>query len=88
MVPRHSRTEWRAKRWPIVQVGVLNTVTYMLVLIALRAGTSSYVIAVRQLSIAWGVLLGAWKLGETVGVPRRVGLVLLLVGCILVAMSK
>jgi len=80
--------EWRAKRWPIVQVGVLNTVTYMLVLIALRAGTSSYVIAVRQLSIAWGVLLGAWRLGETVGTPRRVGLVLLLMGCILVAMSK
>jgi len=60
----------------------------MLVLIALRAGTSSYVIAVRQLSIAWGVLLGAWRLGETVVFPRRVGLVLLLIGCILVAMSK
>jgi drug/metabolite transporter (DMT)-like permease len=85
---RALATEWRAKRWPIVQVGVLNTVTYMLVLIALRAGTSSYVIAVRQLSIAWGVLLGAWKLGETIGMPRRVGLTMLLAGCILVAMSK
>jgi drug/metabolite transporter (DMT)-like permease len=82
------RTEWRVKRWSIVQVGILNTMTYMLVLLALRAGTSSYVIAVRQLSIAWGVLLGAWQLGETVGTPRRVGLGLLLAGCVLIAMSK
>jgi drug/metabolite transporter (DMT)-like permease len=80
--------EWRTKRSAIVQVGVLNTVTYMLVLIALRAGTSSYVIAVRQLSIAWGVLLGSWRLGEAVDTPRRLGLVLLLAGCILVALSK
>jgi uncharacterized membrane protein len=80
--------EWRTKRWPIVQVGVLNTVTYMLVLFALRAGISSYVIAVRQLSIAWGVGLGVWKLGETAGTPRRVGVGLLLLGCVLVAMSK
>lgn len=85
---RRLAVEWRAKRWAIVQVGVLNTVSYTLVLVALRAGTSSYVVALRQLSIAWGVLFGAWCLGETIDRPRRIGLGLLLAGCVLVAMSK
>ena len=82
------RAEWRDRRWPIVQVGVLNTATYMLVLIALRAGTSSYVIGVRQLSIVWGVFLGHRLLGESLEAPRRLGVGLLVAGCILVAVSR
>ena len=82
------REEWQAKRWSIVQVGVFNTLTYLIVLFALRVGTSSYVIAVRQLSIVWGVLLGRWLLGEEVATSRRVGVGLLIAGCALVAVSR
>ncbi len=61
--------------------------SYLLVLVALRAGTSSYVLAVRQLSIAIGVLLG-WKLlGEDLAWPKRVGVSLLVAGCLLVALA-
>lgn len=79
---------WSAHRSSIVQVGVFNTVTYLLVLFALRSGTSSYVIALRQLSIVWGTLLGYFVLGEALPAPRRVGLATLVAGCVLVAFAK
>ena len=89
---RYSRTEvaaeWRTHRWPILQVGFLNITSYLLVLIALRTGTSSYVIALRQLSIAVGVLLGWWMLRETVSVPKRVGVALIVIGCLMVGMER
>jgi drug/metabolite transporter (DMT)-like permease len=89
---RHSaaaiRAEWNANRTSIVQVGIFNTITYVLVLLALRAETSSYVIALRQLSIVWGVLLGRLLLGESVGMPKRFGVILLLGGCALVALAR
>lgn len=43
------RAAWREHGWTIVQIGVFNTVTYLLVLFALRDGVSSYVVAIRQL---------------------------------------
>ncbi|HEX5635025.1 MAG TPA: EamA family transporter, partial [Gemmatimonadales bacterium] len=58
---RTLRTEWRTHRWPIVQVGVCNVVTYLLVLLALRSGPSSGVVALRQLGIVVGAFLG-WRL--------------------------
>ena len=85
--PARIREEWSRSRASIVLVGVLNTVTYLLVLDALRGGTSSYVIALRQLSIAWGVLLGWWLLDEPLGVSRWLGVATLLIGCALVALS-
>lgn len=77
-------TSWRS----IVQVGLFNTITYLLVLLALRDETSSYVVALRQLSIVWGVLLGRFFLGESVTIPKRLGVVLLLAGCALVALTR
>jgi uncharacterized membrane protein len=82
------RTELRSRWWPILQVAVLNTVTYLLVLVALRSGTSSYVVGVRQLSIAIGAVLGWRLLGEAFGPARRLGVTLLVAGCILVALAR
>jgi drug/metabolite transporter (DMT)-like permease len=79
---------WSAHRASIVQVGIFNTVTYLLVLFALRSGTSSYVIAVRQLSIVWGALLGYFVLGESLPAPKRIGLATLVMGCVMVAFAK
>ena len=81
-------TEWRANRWSIVQVGFFNMTSYLLVLFALRAGTSSYVIALRQLSIAGGVALGAIFLREEISWPKRVGVLLIVAGCVIVGMAK
>ena len=62
--------------------------TYLLVLFALRSGTSSYVVALRQLSIVWGALLGYFILGESIAAPKRVGIATLVAGCVLVAFAK
>jgi drug/metabolite transporter (DMT)-like permease len=78
---------WRRHRGAILQVGFLNITSYLLVLVALRTGTSSYVIALRQLSIAVGVMLGAVLLREHISTPKRVGVALIVVGCVVVGMA-
>jgi uncharacterized membrane protein len=84
---RYPRAEvaeqWRVHRWPILQVGFFNITSYLLVLVALRTGTSSYVIALRQLSIAFGVLLGWWLLRSRYRC-QRVGVALIVTGCLVV----
>jgi drug/metabolite transporter (DMT)-like permease len=82
------RAEWRAHWWPIVQVGACNTGAYLLVLLVLRNGTSTYVIALRQLSVAIGAVLGWRLLGEEFGPPRRLGVALVVAGCVLVALAR
>jgi drug/metabolite transporter (DMT)-like permease len=82
------RAEWAVHKRPAIAVGVLNTVSYGLALYALRNGASTYVIGLRQISIAVGVALGAWLLGERVSVPRRVGVGLVLAGCFLMAWGR
>lgn len=82
------RAEWRAHRVAAVTVGVLNTVSYGLALLALRTGGSTYVVGLRQVSIAVGVWLGARFLGEHVSTPRRLGIALLLGGCLLMAWGR
>lgn len=81
---RAWRTCWAA----IVAVAVLNSCSYLLALAALRTGKASYVIALRQLSIAFGAALGWWLLGETIPVPRRAGIVLVLGGCVLLGLAR
>ena len=80
--------EWRANRSSILQVGFFNITSYLLVLFALRTGTSSYVIALRQLSIAVGVALGAVFLREEISMAKRVGVGLIVAGCITVGLAR
>jgi drug/metabolite transporter (DMT)-like permease len=82
------RSEWHSHRGAIVQVGFFNTTSYLLVLVALQGGTSSYVLALRQLSIALGVLLGWRVLRETMPAPKVVGVMLIVAGCALVAFAR
>jgi drug/metabolite transporter (DMT)-like permease len=79
---------WRQHRGAILQVGFFNITSYLLVLLALRTGTSSYVIALRQLSIAVGVALGAILLREHISAPKRVGVALIVIGCVVVGMAR
>lgn len=70
----------------IVVIGILIAVSYLLVLVALRDGASTRVLAVRQLSIPIGVLLGWRLLGESVTGPRLVGSSMITAGGILTAL--
>ena len=80
--------EWRRHRWPIVQVGALNSLSYLLMLVALRDGKASYALGARQTSIAFGVFLGWALLGEPLTRPRRAGAALILAGCVLFALAR
>jgi drug/metabolite transporter (DMT)-like permease len=82
------RDEWSRNARAIVQVAVFNTAAYVLVLFALRNGISSYVVAVRQLSVAFGALLGWRFLGERIDTTKRVGIALILTGTVLVALTR
>lgn len=87
-VPAEERAStWQQHRWAIVGIGVLNTLSYLLTLIALRDDTSSLVIGLRQLSIVFGVLLGAALLGERLTPPRVVGVAMIGIGCVTIALS-
>ncbi|MEZ5426607.1 MAG: EamA family transporter [Pyrinomonadaceae bacterium] len=82
------KADWRFHRFSIIQVGFFNTFTYLLVLYALQTGKTSYVVALRQLSIVFGVILG-WKiLGEALPLPKRVGIGILLTGCLLISLAR
>jgi drug/metabolite transporter (DMT)-like permease len=82
------KREWANHKYSILQVGFLNTFSYMLVLLALKSVKASYVIALRQLSIAFGVFLG-WKLlREFFPFPKKVGVALLLAGCFLISLAR
>ncbi len=82
------RTSWAA-HWPsVMAIGVLNSVSYLLVLAALRTDLTSYVLGMRQLSIAVGVGLG-WKLlREPMNRMRVTGIALIVAGCLLIAMAS
>jgi uncharacterized membrane protein len=82
------REEFRASRWRIPAVGMLNTFTYMLVLTALAVSKASYVVALRQLSIGLGAVMGWTILHEPSPLPKRIGLALLLAGCLLVSFAR
>ena len=89
MVARATRAEvaeqWLAHRGAIVLIALLNSTAYLLVLLALRTGASTQVLAVRQLSIPIGVLLGWRFLAERVTPPRALGAILITAGCTLAA---
>jgi len=69
----------------ILVIGILIAASYLLVLIALRDGASTQVLAVRQLSIPVGVLLGWRLLRESMTPPRVIGSAMITAGCVLAA---
>lgn len=85
---RALRTEIRRNALAIPVVGILNVVTYLLVLFALQQGKATYVIALRQLSIPIGALLGWRFLGEAATLPNKVAVGFIAFGCLLVSLAK
>jgi len=78
------QAEWRA----IIFVGVFSFAGYQLVLIALRLAKVAYVVAAREVSIVFGVALGAAFLGERHGARRLVAAAGIAAGTVLIALSR
>ena len=86
--PTAARAIWRNEWRNVLQIGLFNSGSYLLTLVALQSGGASKVIAVRQLSIAVGALLGWRWLGEAMSRPRAAGVLLIVCGCILMGLVK
>jgi uncharacterized membrane protein len=76
---------WRKQPVSIVMIGLLNAGSYLLVLLALRTGMATQVLAVRQLSIPIGVVLGWQLLRERLTTARALGALMITTGCALAA---
>ena len=86
--PRQLKHEWIQKKRSIMGVAVLNTFTYLLVLVALGMSKAVYVGALRQVSLVIGVFFG-WKiLHESVSKLRLIGVLGIISGSLLTLVTK
>lgn len=86
-IPQIKR-EWEQKKRSIVAVAVLNTFTYLLVLLALSLSKAIYVGALRQVSLVVGVFL-SWKiLHEEVSIPRILGVLCIIAGSLFILVAN
>jgi drug/metabolite transporter (DMT)-like permease len=83
--PGEARAAWRGHPVSIVMIGLLNAGAYLLILLALREGMATQVLAVRQLSIPIGVILGWQLLRERLTPARAIGALMITAGCALAA---
>lgn len=78
------RAEWRT----VALVGVFSFVAYLLVLFALRLAKVAYVVAAREVSIVFGVALGAAFLGERHGARGLIAAASIAAGTLLIGLSR
>ena len=57
---RSLRREWQSRKWSIVAVAVMFAVSYLLVLVTLTTTKVGYVASVREVSVVFAALLGAY----------------------------
>ncbi|GAA0783777.1 hypothetical protein [Marinobacterium sediminicola] len=73
--------------WTVL-AGVFIIGTYLLILVSMSmVAEVSYVVALRQVSIPLGVLIGVFWLQESISLPRLQGLCLMVLGLVLVSLQ-
>jgi drug/metabolite transporter (DMT)-like permease len=85
---RHEmRQAWGNLKRYAVLVGVGSMATYLLILFTLTLSRASYVAAVREVSVAFGAILGITLLGERFSIRRGLGIAVILFGLICIRWS-
>jgi len=80
--------EWRA-HWPaILAASTMNLTSYLLVLFAFTLSKAGYVVAARELSIVFSVVIGRVWLGEAQLGSRLAGAAVILLGVACVALAR
>lgn len=77
----------RASAGPGIAGGVISIAAYTIVLWAQTSGALAAVAALRETSIVFGALIGAWFLGERMGGRRAVAATVVLSGVLLISVS-
>jgi len=80
-------TVWRRHRREALGVGVLGPLAYILVLFALASAPVSYVAPLREISILFGVAMGAQLLGEGHARRRLLASTAIVVGVVALALG-
>ncbi len=80
-------TEWRKSRSQATVSGFLMRFGYILVLVAMSLIQVSYILALRQLSVVLGVVLGVQLLKEKYGRMRLISSIIIISGIILLGIA-
>lgn len=86
--PQLLLRQWRENRRYIIAVGILSPLAYTLVLFAMTKAKLSYVAPVREVSMLAGVFFGASLLRESFTRVRVIGMLLMVAGVVLLAMTR
>lgn len=84
----YLKEEWQMHKVNILVVGVLDLLGYMMILFAMQMTKVSYVVAAREVSIGFSVLLGIIWLQEKHGPQKSVGSLLIALGVVLISLSR
>jgi uncharacterized membrane protein len=80
---RHTgtiRQVWRTSRGSIVLIGIGSSGTYLIILFALTLGPVSYIVALRELAVVIGALLGVVFLQERLTRSKLIAIVVITAG--------
>ena len=80
--------EWRVNWRAIVLASSMNLTSYLLVLFAFRLAKVGYIVAARESSIVFSVLIGSLLMGEANFRPRLAGALVVLIGVACVALAQ
>jgi uncharacterized membrane protein len=78
---------WKRKKTYSMAIGTGSIATYLLILFAFRQGPASYIVAVRELSVVIGSLLGFILLHERFTVRKLIGITAITAGLILIKIA-
>jgi len=84
----YLKEEWQMHKVNILAVGILDLLAYMMILFAMQMTKISYVVAAREVSIVFSVLLGVIYLQEKYGPQKSVGSFLIALGVVLIGLSR
>ncbi len=65
-------------------IGYVSMLTYLLILFALQSSPTSYVVALREVSIVFGAILGMWVLKEESNKRKLIGIIVILAGAVII----
>ena len=84
---RELALAWRDYRKHIFIIGIGSLVTYLLILFIYRIAQVSYVVALRELAVAFGAVLGFVFLGEKPTGLKIAGITLIVLGMMAIKMA-
>lgn len=82
-----TKLVWHKYKVYSTMIGLVSLVTYFLILLALLDSPTSYVVALREVSIVFGSILGIWLLKEERNKRKLLGIVIILLGAIVIKTS-